>query len=237
MVIVLPLINNLVRSTSCMKYGWESTNRDPVNKKKENVGKKMHENEIREAVDRKIYQNERIRELRESLGLRRTEFGRKIGYTYQQIDRTEEGLSPVSNEMARRICAEYGVSEEWLSGEAESGMERLREDGREQRRKRLRKAYEDSGLSQREFARRTHSSVSVLKDVLAGRHEMTIQYAKKIEEFLGIGADWLLYGDEDAKECPCGDVMIRYLKKHPEIRREIWEKILADDSRENTEQI
>lgn len=76
----------------------------------------------------------------------------------------------------------------------------------------------------------------MLKDVLAGRHPMTIQHAKRIEEFLGIGADWLLYGDEDAKECPCGDAMIRYLKKHPDVRREIWEKMTDGGGEESKPQ-
>lgn len=143
----------------------------------------------------------------------------------------EEGLTPVSEELARRICAECRVSEEWLSGEENDSMT-LEEDGGAQRRNRLRKAYEDSGLSQREFAKRTQASTTLLKDVLAGRRQMTIHYAKKIEEAFDIGSDWLLYGDEDAKEYPCGETMIRYLKKHPNVRREIWKRMSEDDSGE-----
>lgn len=168
-------------------------------------------------------ERERIRQLRDNLGLRRTEFGAKIGYTYQQVVRIEEGLTPVSDEVRSRICREYRVSEEWLRNGNDGGIP-LEESSLE-RRKRLRQAYEESGLSQREFSRRTHTSLSILSDVLAGRKQLTIRYAKKIEEALGIGADWILYGDESAKDCPCTDAMIRFIKKHPEIRTEIYEKM------------
>lgn len=168
------------------------------------------------------YQKEKIRELREHLGLRRTEFGAGIGYTYQQVVRVEEGLTPVSDELADRICREYRVSREWLSGEDGSS---LTVDGSGQRRSRLRQLYKESGLSQREFAKLTHTSPSMLKDIMSGRYQMTIHYAQKVEDAMGVGADWLLYGDEDAKDYPCGSEMINYLKRHPDARKELWEKM------------
>ncbi len=58
---------------------------------------------------------------------------------------------------------------------------------------------------------------------------MTVRYAKKIEDALGIGEDWLMYGKEDAKECPCGEAMIRFLKNHPKLRMEIWEEMQNEE--------
>ena len=43
-----------------------------------------------------------------------------------------------------------------------------------------------------------------------------------MEDELGIGADWLLYGDESQKRWPCSGRMIDYLRRHPEERRKIW---------------
>ncbi|MCC8044657.1 MAG: helix-turn-helix domain-containing protein [Clostridiales bacterium] len=176
-------------------------------------------------------ERERIRQLRENLGLRRTEFGAKIGYTYQQVVRIEEGLTPVSNEVRSRICREYRVSEEWLQEGDDDGIPQ--DESSLERRKRLRQAYKESGLSQREFSRQTHTSLSMLSDVMTGKRQMTIRYAKKIEEALGIGADWILYGDESAKNCPCTDAMIRFIKKHPEIRTEIYEKMKEEKAKES----
>lgn len=171
---------------------------------------------------------DRVRQLRENLGLRRTEFGAKIGYTQRQVARIEDGITPVSEELRRKLCAEYRVSEEWLAGEPSEDELRLEENGL-QRRKRLRQTYEESGLTQRDFGKHTHTATSMLNDVISGRRQMTIRYAQKIEETLGVGADWILFGDEAAKDYPCGESMIRFLKKHPEIRKEIWEK-MQDES-------
>lgn len=174
-------------------------------------------------------EKDRIRELRESMGLRKTEFGAKIGYTHQQVTRIEEGLTPVSDEARRQICREYRVSEEWLKNGQGGSKYPVEETGAE-RSKRLRQAYEESGLTMREFSRVTHTSLTMLNDVIAGRHQMTVKYAKRLEETLGIGADWILYGDEAAKEYPCDDRMVRYIKKHPEIRKQLWDAIKEEES-------
>ena len=170
---------------------------------------------------------ERIRELRMSLGLRRTEFGAKIGYSHQQIVRIEDGLTPVSDEVCRLLCREYGVSEEWLAREQGAEELHLEEDSL-QRRERLRMVYKESGLTQREFGEYTHTATSMLNDVISGRKQMTIRYAQKIEDTLNVGTDWLLFGDEAAKDYPCGESMMQFLKKHPEIRKGIWDKMQAE---------
>lgn len=167
----------------------------------------------------------KIRYLRESLGLRRTEFGLKIGCTYRQVERMEEDPAPISEELRRKICSEYGVSDEWFREESE---EPQLEENSELRRKRLKDILEESGMSQREFGRCTHISAALLNEVLSGKQQLTIKCAKKIEAALGIGADWLLYGDEDAKDYPLSDAMIKYMKKHPEIRKEIFERMETD---------
>ncbi|MCD8336908.1 MAG: helix-turn-helix domain-containing protein [Lachnospiraceae bacterium] len=167
----------------------------------------------------------KIRYLRENLGLRRTEFGLKIGCTYRQVERMEEDPASISEELRRKICSEYGVSEEWFLEDSE---EPQLEENSEMRRKRLKGILEESGMSQREFGKCTHTSAALLNEVLSGKQQLTIKCAKKIEASLGIGADWLLYGDEDAKEYPLSDALIKYMKKHPEIRKEIHERMEAD---------
>ncbi|MCC8080535.1 MAG: helix-turn-helix transcriptional regulator [Lachnospiraceae bacterium] len=168
----------------------------------------------------------KIRQLREKLGLRRTEFGARIGCSYLQIERIEDGIIALNDELSEKICREYGVAREWLEGYLEEEPEL--EESDEKRRNRLRTAFEESGLSQREFARQTNTTASMLRDVISGRKKLTIRYAGRIEEAMGIGADWLLYGDEDAKDYPLSDTVIRYMKKHPEIRKDIYRKMEAD---------
>ncbi|MCD7833746.1 MAG: helix-turn-helix domain-containing protein [Lachnospiraceae bacterium] len=186
------------------------------------TGKKNNQEEVKNMSNAS-----KIRSLRENLGLRRTEFGLKIGCTYGQVERLEDGLTPLTEELRTKICREYGVNEDWFDGS--SGAPQL-EENRDLRRKRLKRILEESGLSQREFGKSTHTSASLLNEILSGKKQLTIKYAKKIEETLGVGADWLLYGDEDAKEYPLSDAVIKYMKKHPEIRKEIYGRMETDEA-------
>lgn len=58
--------------------------------------------------------NERIRQLRKSLGLTLEEFGAKVGVTKQTVSRLENGVNAVTEQMFKSICREFSVNEEWL---------------------------------------------------------------------------------------------------------------------------
>ena len=70
----------------------------------------------------------RIKELRKSLGLNQTEFGDKIGVTTSAISGYELGTRAPSDAIIKSICREYGVSETWLrTGAGEMRRSRSRE--------------------------------------------------------------------------------------------------------------
>ena len=70
----------------------------------------------------------RIKELRKSLGLNQTEFGAKIGVATSAISGYELGTISPSNAIIKSICREYGVSETWLrTGAGEMRRSRSRE--------------------------------------------------------------------------------------------------------------
>lgn len=56
----------------------------------------------------------RIKELRKSLGLNQSEFGAKIGVTTSAISGYELGSRVPSDAIIKSICREYGVNETWL---------------------------------------------------------------------------------------------------------------------------
>lgn len=58
--------------------------------------------------------NERIKELRKSLGLTQTEFGEKLGVKPNTVSTYESGLRVPSDAVLMSICREYGVNEVWL---------------------------------------------------------------------------------------------------------------------------
>ena len=64
--------------------------------------------------------NERIKKLRQTLGLTQSEFAERIGSVQNTITGYETGKRMPSNQVINLICREFHVNEEWLrSGEGE----------------------------------------------------------------------------------------------------------------------
>ena len=73
--------------------------------------------------------NERIRELRNALGLTQQDFAKKIGVKRNTVATYEMGRSIPSTSAISLICEKFDVSEEWLrSGKGEMFVQRLPED-------------------------------------------------------------------------------------------------------------
>lgn len=58
--------------------------------------------------------NERIRCLRENLGLSRAAFGQRIGVSGDVINNLERGRVEIKDSVVKLICTEFLVNEEWL---------------------------------------------------------------------------------------------------------------------------
>lgn len=70
--------------------------------------------------------NERIKELRVSLGLSQEDFGAKIGLKSKaSVSKIEKGINGTTEQTLRSICREYGASYLWLT----EGVGPMFEDG------------------------------------------------------------------------------------------------------------
>lgn len=58
--------------------------------------------------------NERLKEVRKTLGLTQSEFGKSLGISNTAISKIEKGENNVSESNIISICREFGVNEEWL---------------------------------------------------------------------------------------------------------------------------
>lgn len=58
--------------------------------------------------------NERLKELREALGLSQEALGVRVGVTRGAISRLENGSNSVTSSMVLALCREFNVNEEWL---------------------------------------------------------------------------------------------------------------------------
>ena len=65
-------------------------------------------------------QGERIKDVRNSLGLTLEKFGEKLGVTKTAISRIEKGDRSLTEQMTKSICREFSVDYMWLTtGEGE----------------------------------------------------------------------------------------------------------------------
>lgn len=65
-------------------------------------------------------QNERVKEIRKSLGLTLEKFGERIGVTRGSMSNIENGNRNLTEQMTKSICREFGVDYMWLTtGEGE----------------------------------------------------------------------------------------------------------------------
>lgn len=75
----------------------------------------------------------RIKELRKSLGLNQTKFAKRLGIAPNTISSYEGGAIVPSNSIILSICREFGINETWLRtgvGEMKSAPSREAEMGR-----------------------------------------------------------------------------------------------------------
>lgn len=69
-------------------------------------------------------QNERVKEVRKSLGLTMERFGNKVGVTKTAISNIENGNRNLTEQMTKSICREFSVDYIWLTtGEGEMFVE------------------------------------------------------------------------------------------------------------------
>lgn len=65
-------------------------------------------------------QNERVKEIRKTLGLTLEKFGERIGVTRGSMSNIENGNRNLTEQMAKSICREFSVDYMWLTtGEGE----------------------------------------------------------------------------------------------------------------------
>lgn len=58
--------------------------------------------------------NDRLKEVRKTLGLNQSEFGSRLGITGPGISKIESGDRNLTEHMALAVCREFGVSYDWL---------------------------------------------------------------------------------------------------------------------------
>lgn len=163
----------------------------------------------------------RLVELRTKLGMSRTSFAKSIGITETHMKRFETGVAVPKEKLINTICEKYHVNPAYFTGEVgieEAITEVDDEDGREDAGKRLKQIRLEMNMTTKEFSSLINISNSHLYMVETEKKPLSEKMASEIADRLHIGVDWLLYGDERAKDYPVNEKMVDWLKEHPEKR-------------------
>ena len=59
-------------------------------------------------------ENERVKELRKSLGLTQEKFGERVGLKKSAISQIESGVNGVTDQLRLAVFREFNVNEDWL---------------------------------------------------------------------------------------------------------------------------
>ena len=180
---------------------------------------------------RQITYNEvgrRVVSLRSILHLSKATFAQKIGYSLAHLRRVEVGESIPTQEMIEAVIKAFHLNPKWPSlDEGENLFLDLDsvyvEDLSSSAGSRLVQWRKEKGMMQKDLAALAGISLPNLVAVEYNRRKMTLRLAKKVEDVCDVSASWLLHGDELSRDNPCGDKMIEYLRKTPEVRKLVWD--------------
>ena len=104
-------------------------------------------------------QGERVKEIRAALSLTLEKFGENLGVGKTAISKIEKNERSLTDQMAKSICREYNVNENWLrTGEGEMFIKMTRNDEISQFVGQLMAAEDDS------FKKRLVSSLAALDE-------------------------------------------------------------------------
>ena len=59
-------------------------------------------------------ENERVKDLRKSIGLTQEKFGERVGVKKNTISQIESGVNGVTDQLRLSVCREFNVNEDWL---------------------------------------------------------------------------------------------------------------------------
>ena len=132
-----------------------------------------------------------------------------------------------------KFCDIYCIDKDWLingtdepvfTGKPDiSVISKSSSDGAGMRVRQVRKK---AGLSQTEFGEKIGLSQTGIYAIERGTTNLTSFSAAKIEEQFNVGADWLMYGDEEKKDFPVSKKLIDWLWENEDVRKTLWERMI-----------
>lgn len=188
---------------------------------------------------KKINWSLKFQEIVNTLNRNASVIAKEIGFSDENVLEVLQGKSTPSFAMLADIVRYLHVNPEWLfyeNNHVSVLKDRLRQrDSREQIAGRVETLMQ--GNSKRNFALETGIHYQVLMKLISNADiDVNESVIRKIADRCDVGFEWLLCGDENAKEDPCNDSMTNALNKREDVREQVFQQ-MPDVEIQNTEQI
>lgn len=172
----------------------------------------------------------RINLVRKKLNYTLKQMAKLTGYSFSFLLAVKEGHA-ASFEFYDRFCRATGTRMEWLldgTGAMGSLIRGFDYAGISGRLKELRAERQLSQLQLSKLSGVSQPTISRIEKITldgSGKGIITERQLQKLADACSVDYDWIVFGDENAKEIPCNDEMVTFLKRHPEIRRQIYRQM------------
>ena len=168
----------------------------------------------------------RLKQLRKYFGLSQAQFANKIERTPSLIASMESGRCNGSQATIHKICFVFGINEAWLvSGTGEMFAEGREVGGtnKENVGARVRHVRKQAGMTQIQFCLAIGYSKMQVSFVELGRATPSNAFLQKVASTFNVSYDWLLTGQgkAEAEEANLDDALIEWLKRNPEVVKEL----------------
>ena len=166
--------------------------------------------------------SQKIKLIRNNLGLSIENISKRLGVSATQISRLETGKSEISDEILERYCKEFDIDRNWAFDENSKDAVLFLKDYDKSISDRAIQLRKELNMTQTEFAHYVGIPQSAISKLESSQSKPTLQTLTKIAKACTVGVDWLQLGDESKKNYPIDDKVISYLWDHENIREMIY---------------
>lgn len=174
-----------------------------------------------------------ITRLRAYHQLSQAAFSAPLDLSPTQIARFEKGVYQPNPKVIRNICEVFRVDPRYFEEQGLSGELSVEEAVELQKPEagiptRLKQARLEKGWSQPKLSRQSGVTQSLINSIEFGA-TLTDKQCVKLAAALEVGMMWLMKGEEHKKAYPADQKMIDWLWEHEDVRKEIWERMKAEE--------
>ena len=166
---------------------------------------------------------DRIKKIREHFGLTQAQFAQRINKSYALISLVETGKKNFSGKTLEKICSTFSVNESWLRT-GEGTMTDSFPVDKENIKVRIKQVRKEKNLGMEKFASSVGCSKQLISFIESGKISPSNLLISNISSAFNVNRDWLLTGVGEMhgnQEKELDDELIIWLKKHPEVIREL----------------